>query len=79
VSFIASADRTFAREKYRLRGFGVYNASEASGFIRGIGVAGLRDNVALEASLGWFVGRGRVLIGRFEDSDFAYVRLKYYF
>jgi hypothetical protein len=79
VSFIASADRTFARETYRLRGFGVYNVSEGSGFIRGIGVAGLRDNLALEASLGWFLGRGRDLIGRFEDSDFAYARLKYYF
>jgi hypothetical protein len=79
VSLVASADRTFARERYRLRGFGLFNAAETSGFIRGIGSASLRDNVALEASLGWFVGRGEDLAGRFADSDFAYVRLKYYF
>lgn len=79
VSLVVSADRTFARERYRLRGFGVYNATEASGFLRGIAMASLRDNVALEASIGWFAGEGRDLVGRFSDSDFAYVRFKYYF
>ena len=79
VSLVLSADRTFAQERYRFRGFGVYNATEASGFVRGIGMASLRDNLALEASIGWFVGKGRDLIGRFSDSDFAYLRLKYYF
>jgi hypothetical protein len=79
VSFVASADRTFARERYRLRGFGVYNATEASGFLRGIGIASLKDNLALEGSLGWFLGDGRDLVGRFGDSDFAYLRLRYYF
>jgi hypothetical protein len=79
VSLVVSADRTFAQERYRFRGFGVYNATEASGFVRGIGMASLRDNVALEASIGWFVGKGRDLIGRFSDSDFAYLRVKYYF
>jgi hypothetical protein len=79
VSLVVSADRTFARERYRFRGFAVYNATEASGFVRGIGMASLRDNVALEASIGWFAGDGRDLVGRFGDSDFAYVRIKYYF
>ena len=79
VSVIASADRTFAREKYRLRTFAVYNANESSGFLRVIGMANLRDNLALEASLGWFAGDGASLIGRFGDSDFVYARLKYYF
>lgn len=79
VSLVMSLDRTFARERYRFRGFGVYNASESSGFVRGIGFANLRDNLALEASLGWFAGSGRDLVGRFSDSDFAYVRMKYYF
>jgi len=79
VSVVMSLDRTFARERYRFRGFGVFNASESSGFLRGIGFANLRDNLALEASLGWFPGSGRDLIGRFGDSDFAYLRLKYYF
>jgi hypothetical protein len=79
VSLVVSADRAFAQERYRFRGFGVYNATEGSGFVRGIGMASLRDNVALEASIGWFVGKGRDLIGRFSDSDFAYLRVKYYF
>jgi predicted RND superfamily exporter protein len=79
VSLIASADRTFAREKYRLRTFGVYNPSESSGFARAIATASLRDNVALEGSVGWFIGTGRDVIGRFAASDFGYLRLKYYF
>src|SRR5262249_23703001 len=56
VSLVFSTDRTFARERYRLRGFGVYNATEGSGFLRAIGMASLRDNVALEGSIGWFAG-----------------------
>lgn len=79
VSFVASADRTFARERYRLRSFGVYNATEGSAFLRTILMASLRDNLALEASGGWFIGDGRDLVGRFGESDFAYARLKYYF
>ena len=51
----------------------------ASGFVRGIGMASLRDNLALEASIGWFAGDGRDLIARFGDSDFVYVRFKYDF
>ena len=79
LSLVASADRTFAREKYRLRTFAVYNAVERSSFVRVIGVTSVRDNVAVEASLGWFAGDGAGLIGRFGDSDFVYARLKYYF
>jgi hypothetical protein len=79
VSFIASADRTFRRERYRLRMFGVYNASESSGFLRAIGIMSLRDNWTLETSVGWFAGGGRDIVGRFGDSDFLYAKLKYYF
>jgi hypothetical protein len=79
VSLVVSADRTFSRERYRFRGFGVYNATDGSGFVRGTGMANLRDDVALEASVGWFAGTSRDLIGRFGDSDFVYVRVKYYF
>jgi MMPL family len=79
VSFIASADRSFARERYQVRAFGVANMSEGSGFARGIATASLRDNVVLEGSVGWFPGEGPDLVGRFSDSDFVYVRLKYYF
>lgn len=79
LSLILSADRSFARERYGLRTFGVYNANESSAFLRAIVSAKVRDNVALEGSGGWFVGSGRDLVGRFGDSDFVYARLKYFF
>lgn len=78
LSLIVSSDRSYAREKYSVRLFGVYGATEGSGFVRGILTAKLRDDVALEASGGWFVGNGRDLIGRFGESDFVYARVKYY-
>ena len=79
VSLIVSADRAFSREKYQGRLFGVYNPKNDSGFVRGIAGATLRDNVALEGSLGWFAGSGLDTIGRFADSDFVYLRLRYFF
>jgi hypothetical protein len=79
LSIIVSADRTFAQERYQVRAFSVYNPSEGSFFARTIGFAKLRDDVVCEGSLGWFGGDGRDSIGRFSDSDFAYLRLKYYF
>ena len=79
VSLIASSDRSFARERYQVRLFGVYNPSETSGFARGIGTVKVRDNLALEGSVGWFAGQGRDLVGRFDDDDFGYLRVKYYF
>jgi hypothetical protein len=79
LSFIFSSDRTFARERYRLRAFSVFNTSEESAFLRAIGVAKLTDAVALEGSGGWFAGDGSDTVGRFNDSDFLYLRLKYYF
>ena len=79
LSMIVSGDRTFSRERFRVRTFGVYNATEASAFLRGIAIATLRDNLAIEGSGGWFLGDGRDLIGRFADSDFVLAKLKYYF
>ena len=79
MSLIVSADRTFSREKYQARLFGVYNPNDDSGFVRGIATASLRDNLALEGSLGWFAGSGLDTISRFSDSDFMYLRLKYFF
>ena len=79
VSLIVSADRAFVRQKYQGRLFGVYNPGNGSGFVRGIATATLRDNVALEGSLGWFAGSGLDTISRFADSDFVYLRLKWFF
>jgi hypothetical protein len=76
---ILAADRTFARERYRVRTFAVYTPDESTAFLRAITIWTLRDNLALEGSGGWFIGRGQDLIGRFSDSDFLYARLKYYF
>jgi hypothetical protein len=79
VSLIVSADRTFSRQKYQGRLFGVYNPNSDAGFVRGIVTATLRDNVALEGSLGWFAGSGLDTISRFAESDFVYLRLKWFF
>ena len=79
VSLIASTDRSFARQKYETRLFAVYDPNNGSAFMRAIGTAKLRDDVALEGSFGWFSGSGPDTIGRFSDSDFLYVRLKYFF
>jgi hypothetical protein len=79
VSLIVSADRSFARQQYEGRLFGVYNPASGAAFVRGVARAALRDNVALEGSLGWFGRAGVDTIGRFSDSDFAYLRLKYFF
>lgn len=79
VSLIVAADRSFARQKYSGRLFGVYNPKSGTGFVRGIATASVRDNVALESSVGWFGRRGLDTIGRFSDSDFVYLRLKYFF
>jgi hypothetical protein len=79
LSWVISAERRFSRERYSVRAFGVASSSEASGFARLIATGELRDNLSLEGSVGWFVGTGRDLVGRFADSDFLYVRLKHYF
>ncbi len=79
VSIIASADRTFARERYALRTFAVVTPSESTAFLRSIATVSLRDNVAVEGSGGWFAGDGNDFTGRFAECDFLYLRLKYYF
>ena len=78
LSVIVSADRTFARERYQLRGFSVLNPAEETAFVRAIGTARLRDDFALEGSAGWLAGEGPDAIARFGNSDFLYLRLKYY-
>ena len=78
VSLIVSADRHFARDRYQVRAFSVFNPAEDSAFVRTIALARLGDRVALEGSAGWLAGEGRDTIGRFADSDFVYLRLKYY-
>jgi len=87
VSIVGGATRMFARETRSVRLFGVYDASDRTGFIRAIAALSVRDSLALEGSIGWFAGgSGAVpvlttasLISRFADRDFLYVRVKAYF
>ena len=79
ASIVVSADRSFARERHRVRAFALTNLSESSGFARAIWFHELRTNLVFEASVGWMAGEGRTVLGRFADSDFLYTRLKYYF
>lgn len=76
---IGSADRTFARETRLLRGFGLYNVSERTAFLRAVAALSVRDNLWLEGSGGLFLGDGDDVVGLFRDRDFLYARVKYYF
>jgi hypothetical protein len=79
VSLVATVDRSFARETRTVRVFAVYNPGEQSAFARAIASFTLRDNLALEASAGWFTGDGRDALSRLATRDFAYTRLKVFF
>lgn len=79
VSIVGSIDRSFARETRTLRMFGVYNPQDDSAFGRVIGAWSLRDNLAIEGSIGVFSGEGANVLARFRDRDFVYARLKAFF
>jgi hypothetical protein len=79
VSLVGGGERAFSRDTIRVRVFGVWNISDASGFARTIVAWNLRENVWLESSVGWFLGEGDDAISRFSTRDFVYVRLKGYF
>jgi hypothetical protein len=79
VSVLGSAERSFRRERYTVRSFGAVNVSEGSAFVRGIAAVRPRDRVAIEGSVGWFIGEASDAIGRFAARDFLYARLKVYF
>ena len=79
VIVVAALDRSFARETRTLRVFGVYNPDEESAFARVITTWSIRDNVAVEASAGWFTGDGTDAFSRLASRDFVYGRLKVFF
>jgi hypothetical protein len=79
VSLVGSIDRTFARDRYLARAFAVVNPGDGSGFVRGLLVWTARDNVAVEASAGAFVGTGDNTLSRFHGRDFLFARLRYSF
>jgi hypothetical protein len=89
ATFIFGADRSFARERYNTRTFGAINVTDGSAFVRNVTAWSMRDNLALEGSIGWFFNDNETgpvdprvtsnVFGRFADRDFFYVRLKAYF
>lgn len=79
LSLVGSADRSFAKDTRRIRGFAVYDATHRTSFSRFIGAVGLADNVWFETSAGLFLGRSAEPLGRLTNEDFVYARLKVFF
>ncbi len=79
VSLVGSIERTFRRDSWLARVFGVMNPNDRSGFLRGLLLWKPRDNVTWEFSAATFLGTGDDSIGRFKGRDFLFARLKYHF
>ncbi len=79
VTLVGGGERVFSRDTIRVRVFGTWNFSDASGFARTIAGWNVRDNLWLEGSVGWFIGEGDDTLSRFSSRDFVYLRLKTYF
>ena len=79
VTIVGSLDRSFVRETRTIRVFAVYNVGDQSVFGRVIATWSMRDNLALEGSLGVFGGEGADLLSVFADRDFLYARVKVFF
>jgi hypothetical protein len=79
VSVLGSIERTFGRERYRLRLFGVANPEDEAGFLRALFSWSVRDNVAIEVSAAGFFGDGDDPLSRFKERDFGFTRLIVYF
>lgn len=86
VTFVGWAERSFARETGSARLLAVYDPSDETAFVRGIGTWSVRDNVSLEASAGWLTARsggmaqsGSDVLALLSRRDFLYARLKVHF
>ncbi len=79
VLVVGSAERAFARETRVVRAFAAYNPNADSAFVRGIAAFNVRDNVWLEASVGWLRGDGIDTLSRLSMRDFLYTRLRVHF
>ena len=79
VSFVAGFSRTFNRDRLETRAFTLVNPEDRAAFLRGVFAWKPLDDVAVESSIGWFIGEGNDVITRFGDRDFGYIRVKYYF
>jgi hypothetical protein len=79
TSLIGSIERTFGRDRYLVRGFGVVNPADRSGFLRGLVSWKVRDHIVLDGSAGAFLGTSDDTIGRFAERDFLLARIRYDF
>lgn len=79
VSLVAGFSRTYNRDRIETRVFTLVNPKDEAGFLRGVLSWKPVDDVAVETSIGWFMGEGDDVITRFGDRDFGYIRLKYFF
>jgi hypothetical protein len=79
VSLVTGFSRTYNRDRVETRMFALINPADEAGFLRGVLSWKPFDDVAVETSVGWFVGDGDDVITQFGDRDFGYVRLKYFF
>lgn len=77
VSLVGSIERQFGRDRYLARGFAVVNPGDGSGFVRGLLVLRVRDNVAVEGSAAAFTGDGDDTLARFKTRDFLLIRVRW--
>ncbi len=86
VTLVGWAERAFARETRAARLLTVYDPSDDTAFVRGIGAFNVIENVWLEVSAGWFAGDpvagvtgGLDAVSLLSRRDFLYLRLKVHF
>ncbi|MBA3948958.1 MAG: hypothetical protein H0X44_03330 [Acidobacteria bacterium] len=79
VSAVAGFSRSYNRDRIETRVFSLVNPADRAAFIRGVVTWKPIDDVAIDATAGWFAGEGDDVITRFGDRDFAFVRMKYFF
>jgi len=86
VTFVAWAERSFARETRTTRLFAVYDPSDDTAFVRAIAAWSVRDNLSVEASGGWLTGdpasaaqSGTDVLALLAHRDFLYAGLKVHF
>lgn len=79
VSVVAGFSRTYNRDRVETRFFSLVNPADRAAFLRGVLTWKPMDDVAIDATAGWFAGEGDDVITRFGDRDFAFLRMKYFF
>ena len=79
MNLVGSIERSFGRERYLARAFAVVNPADRSGFVRGLVVWSVRDNLSLDGSAGAFLGTSDDTLGRFEHRNFVFARARWAF